>query len=711
MCYKNDFLKKGYTLEDLESILDAIPNEIWLKDENGNYKYVNKAFAERMNKDKEDIIGKNDLNFGNKEIGTRFNNNDKEVILRKAPTFQESKISINGEEKWFETYKSQLYKTGKKSKWIMAMARDITLYKSIDEHIKSEIEHDSKNILANLDFCTELYDIKKFKNTDIDYKERINTIIVNLHNTLKCDEISVFLYDKNLKSLDFYLKTGYHLSLEDDFKLKLDTVTKNTFINEDICHNSTYVMSNLGYHTNNGEVITCSLKCKEKLIGIINIYYDYNNKTNTNYIKDDFIKNCCYKLGLLFKNRFLFNKSKDEFEKRIASEYELEMFLNTATDLCAIVDETGKFIKITDKWTSTLGWTENELLKMNILDLVHPDDLDNFTRIHKKSIKKEFGVLNKYRCKNNEYKILEWSWNYVKDSKCTILTAKDKTNQFKLEKEKRLLEDAIALESLKTEFFANISHEFRTPINIILTTIQLISRNLDNCPCLDEKDKLFKYIKSIKQNSYRILRLVNNLIDITRIDGGYYDLKLINCNIVYLIENIVSSVVDYIGTKGRSIIFDTSEEEIITACDPEKIETIMLNLLSNAVKYTEKDGEILVNIDYDKENSNLIVSVKDDGVKIDEEHAKSIFERFTQTDNLLNRKCEGSGIGLSLVKSLVELHDGTIWLNTEFKDGAEFIFTLPIKKVKDKENIDIQSKVLDSKIDKCNIEFSDIYSV
>ena len=189
----------------------------------------------------------------------------------------------------------------------------------------------------------------------------------------------------------------------------------------------------------------------------------------------------------------------------------------------------------------------------------------------------------------------------------------------------------------------------------------------------------YKYIKMMKQNCYRLLRLINNLIDITKIDTGYFHINEINYNIISLIENITLSVADYIENKGMSLIFDTDVEEKIIACDPEKIERIILNLLSNAVKFTPCGGNIIVNIEDNIDN--ICIRVKDTGRGIPAEKLDSIFERFVQVDKSLARDHEGSGIGLSLVKALVELHGGTISVKSKEGNGTEFIIYIPCKLV------------------------------
>ncbi|MPN34440.1 Adaptive-response sensory-kinase SasA [bioreactor metagenome] len=141
------------------------------------------------------------------------------------------------------------------------------------------------------------------------------------------------------------------------------------------------------------------------------------------------------------------------------------------------------------------------------------------------------------------------------------------------------------------------------------------------------------------------------------------------------------------------------------AFDLDMIERIMLNLLSNAIKFTNETGTIEVNV-YDK-NQSVIISVKDSGIGIPEDKLLSIFDRFTQVDNTLRRKSEGSGIGLSLVRSLIELHAGTIYVKSRLGEGSEFVIELPAKLTD--EDSTISSAKIASNVERIHIEFSDIY--
>ncbi len=290
------------------------------------------------------------------------------------------------------------------------------------------------------------------------------------------------------------------------------------------------------------------------------------------------------------------------------------------------------------------------------------------------------------------------------------ITKRKKTEELrrKAEENKRLLDEALKYDKLRTEFFANLSHEFRTPLNVILSALQLLEVYLQNQSFI-YAEKTNNYKNIMKQNCLRLLRLVNNLIDITKIDSDFFEVNCQNHNIVNIVEDITLSVAEYIENNNLKLLFDTDVEEKIIACDPDKIERIMLNLLSNAVKFSKHSGMIRVNV-HDKGES-IVISVKDNGVGIPEEKQAIIFERFRQVDKTFTRNHEGSGIGLSLVYSLVEMHGGKIFVVSEYDVGSEFVIELPVKVLDEVDNTEVneKSEIQQDYMERINIEFSDIY--
>lgn len=270
----------------------------------------------------------------------------------------------------------------------------------------------------------------------------------------------------------------------------------------------------------------------------------------------------------------------------------------------------------------------------------------------------------------------------------------------------KLLNETREFNVLITEFFINMSHEIKTPINIIYVAIQSLQMHLDDRNS-ENIVKCKEYLKTMNQNCFRMIRLVNNLLDVTSLDSGIMKLNKKNHDIVSVVEDIAQSVAFYIKNKNIELIFDTNVEEKIIAFDDDMLERIILNLLSNAFKYTHSGEKIKVNLE--DRGSSIIIGVKDEGEGISKENLKIIFERFGQVNRSLSREYEGSGIGLYLVKSFVEMHNGKITVNSVEGKGTEFIIILPVEVVKEEE--DYKKAIFKTSIERVNIEFSDIYNI
>lgn len=262
---------------------------------------------------------------------------------------------------------------------------------------------------------------------------------------------------------------------------------------------------------------------------------------------------------------------------------------------------------------------------------------------------------------------------------------------------------------IQDEIFTNVSHELKTPLNVIFSTNQLLEYYLNNDLLKSYEGKVAKNIGIIKQNCYRFTRLINNIVDSSKIESGFLKLNLVNRNIVEVIENIVQSVSEYIKGKDIDIIFDTNIEEKYIACDIEKIEKVILNLISNAIKFTNPGGNIFVNLI--DTGSVIEISVKDTGIGMDKIHIDNIFRRFYQIDKSLSRNSEGTGIGLFLVKAFVELHGGKIFVESNPGMGSIFKIELPIQTIEEQEKYTGKIMPINNKVEMINIEFSDIYSI
>ena len=253
---------------------------------------------------------------------------------------------------------------------------------------------------------------------------------------------------------------------------------------------------------------------------------------------------------------------------------------------------------------------------------------------------------------------------------------------------------------IKTHFISNISHELKTPINVIMSAIQLINYNTKESPSYSKNKNT---LAIIDDNCKRLLRLINNLIDVQKHELDDTKLNLSTVNVVNLIEMLVASVVPYAESKNLNLIFDTNKEDVILKVDSDKLERIILNLLSNAIKFSKPNSEIKVTLNFE---DHLYISVEDNGIGIAKENLDKIFDKFTQLDTSFSRKNEGSGIGLSIVKSFVLLHNGKISVKSELNKGTTFLIELPLTETSHIEADNVSYNTFSEKV---KIELSDIY--
>ncbi|SEF84926.1 His Kinase A (phospho-acceptor) domain-containing protein [Caloramator fervidus] len=255
------------------------------------------------------------------------------------------------------------------------------------------------------------------------------------------------------------------------------------------------------------------------------------------------------------------------------------------------------------------------------------------------------------------------------------------------------------------ENFNSICHDLKNPLNIILSCIQILEIYESSGKIYHQKGLLKKYLNMLKQNSFRLIRLVNNILDVTKIESNLFSIKLTNQDMVRLLENITSSVSEYAISKGISVSFSSNVSEKILAVDPDKVERIMLNLISNAIKFTPVGGNI--KISFEDLNDKVLILVQDNGIGMTKEEVKDVFNKYKQMKRNYKEN-EGTGLGLSLVKKLVELHHGKIWVESKKGKGTKFYLEFPVRLVKEEG---IREQNINSLVEKINIEFSDVYQI
>ena len=251
----------------------------------------------------------------------------------------------------------------------------------------------------------------------------------------------------------------------------------------------------------------------------------------------------------------------------------------------------------------------------------------------------------------------------------------------------------------KTEFLSNVAYDIKKPINTIFEINNKLIDNKGNY----NSENINNHTRLVTQNCYRLIKLLNNIEYVSKIDNGTCTLELRKFDIVKFVDNIVKISRSYTDKKGIHISFKSEINKKILALDIDKVEKIILNILSNAIKFTDTGGKIDINLYIEKEN--VCISIKDTGIGIPKDKKDIIFENFEQIDTTLSRGCEGTGMGLSVVKKLANLNNIKINVESELNKGSEFKIILPNNILS--KNIKLQDQFTQN--EKIDIEFSDIY--
>ena len=261
-------------------------------------------------------------------------------------------------------------------------------------------------------------------------------------------------------------------------------------------------------------------------------------------------------------------------------------------------------------------------------------------------------------------------------------------------KQQEILEEArIEAQSAnkaKSAFLANMSHEIRTPINVMLGMNEMILRE-------SESEEIRQYAKSIERSGGYLISLINNILDISRIESGKMEIEEGKYELRQLLDEVMLIAEKQAEQKSlkMNLIFDKTLPAYLIG-DVIHIKQILLNLINNAVKYT-KEGQIDIKVSKNAEETKLIFEVKDTGIGIKEENLPVLFDAFMRVDSKKNKKIKGTGLGLAIAKQLAEQMDGMIWVESVYGKGSSFFVQLPMKKVSDGKISNVEWKETDER--------------
>jgi PAS domain S-box-containing protein len=385
---------------------------------------------------------------------------------------------------------------------------------------------------------------------------------------------------------------------------------------------------------------------------------------------------------------------------------ELEHFFSVAPDMLCIADLSGNFIKLNRSWEDVLGYPLAELARKKFLELVHPDDMQSTLEAMETLGGQErvTNFINRYRTSNGSYRYFEW--RSVPVGYLIYAAARDITSRIEAESEiKTARAEAERANNAKSRFLANMSHEIRTPMNAILGYSELLTS------MVHDKTQI-EFLKSIRTSGKTLLSLINNILDLSKIEAGKIELELDYINSASFFQEFERIFLVKIKEKGLTFVSKINADiPSYLYTDGLRLRQIILNLINNAVKFTER-GEITFSVHTRSSQAqlereagvvklfDLVITVSDTGIGIPEELHDKIFASFYQIKGTDIQT--GTGLGLSITMGLVQMMKGNITLRSKPGEGSTFIVTIP--EIYSRENYNIELPV--DKVDPSAIFFT-----
>ncbi|HMJ68436.1 MAG TPA: ATP-binding protein [Cyclobacteriaceae bacterium] len=349
-----------------------------------------------------------------------------------------------------------------------------------------------------------------------------------------------------------------------------------------------------------------------------------------------------------------------------------ESVVEDGSDIIFIVDFKGQILYHNDAAEEVLGYKPGSLVQKNLLNFIKPDTHPVFDKKFAESIRKPYNdsVEFQFLCKDGSFKYLEFNSINLKQKEGLeglILDCRDISGR------KRDGEELLRAQKAKEQFLANISHEIRTPINGIAGMAELLSQS----PTAEESTT---YLNAIKSAADNLKVIINDILDLASIESGKLKFEKIGFNVKDLLSSLIDTFRMQAKEKGVRLELEVDEQvNTILLGDPVRLNQVLINLIGNAIKFTH-NGYIRIHCSVEKTHRrkfDMRFDVIDTGIGIPTDKLETIFESFSQADESVTRKYGGTGLGLTIVKQLVELQRGRITVKSVEDEGSTFSVHIP----------------------------------
>jgi PAS domain S-box-containing protein len=621
-------------------MLENASQEVYLVYPNGNLAYVNQSVASNLGYSRDELIA-GGVNLFDPAIGPVFFEHFEELKNRKMPPFETEHFAKDGSIR-LKRIKSFYLVIGNQE-FICGFADDITEAKKSEKALQ-----ESQHLFETL---ARMSPVGIFRTLENGYTTYVNPKWCELSG-LSFEEalgdgwlLAVHPDDQELVLEDWRTRTSKGLQSEAEYR----------FLKPD--GSIVWVLGDASPEIVNGQHL-----------GYVGTITDITERKTA---------------------EILLLEKADEIEKQFEKYKQL---IDLATDAFFHGDSKGNLIMVNNAAIELTGYSEKELLKMSILDLFSPDEiiktpfrfdllnLDQTIKTERQLLSKDgskiYIEMNSKKMPDGTYQSFFRNINIRKE---TEILLKEQTEEIEAQNEEyRQLNLELQLaktkaeesDKLKSAFLANMSHEIRTPMNAICGFSKLLENNN-----LDIK-KRNEYVDIINSNSSYLLGIINDIVDISKIESGLVTVEKKPTNINAIIDNQISIFRNIAEQKNISLITKKGlpDSRAMVFSDEQKLSQILANLVSNSIKFTHKG---YIEIGYINIKDEIEFFVYDSGIGIAPNHTEIIFDRFHQIDEASSESRRGTGLGLAISKAFVELMGGRIWVESEINKGSRFSFTVP----------------------------------
>lgn len=711
----------------LSLLMDSIADLIFVKDVDGKYLNCNIAYCSFTGREKSELLGKTDYDLYSAEDAESFTEFDRRMFeTGKSARSNQVLTFPDGSKLIFDTIKTPLFDQDGNIKGLIGISRDITEFKKLEDDIKNinrELEDiiDKRTVKLQQEISERIRAEEALKKSREMYRNLFNDIPVGIYRTtldgsiilanpalvsmlgyntlneLKARDLNTHGYADAKSREDFIslvlssektiefegiwiTKTGEELFVLEKAKVVRDYRNNVMYIEgtaEDISdrkiaekmQQTVYRISEMAYKVNNLEElypfihksINALLPCRNFYIAI---YDELRNEISFPYLVDEIESPEPSKLG-----PYPFNGGMTEYVISTGTFHLLHKEQIVSLERQGLLQVSGP---MPESWLGVpLKTTDNR--SIGVLAVQSYDEGTNYD-VNAKDILVFISTqiaMVIYRKQIEE--ALHSERKYLADR---VLERTEELSALNAE-----LERAVRT---KDEFLANMSHELRTPLNAILGLSEILLKHKE----FNENEKHKRAMNTIRESGSHLLNLINDILDLSKIEAGKLDINYEELNVMDIANASINFVRQLAIKKSIDIELEVAPRTpSVFHADSVRIKQILINLLNNAVKFTPQKGKVGLHISIDSKEEVIYFNVWDTGIGMSDENLQKLFKPFTQLSSNLAREYEGTGLGLSLVSKLSEMHGGSVSVESKVGIGSKFIIAIPIRNQRMQQNV------------------------